>query len=86
MKLKPNFVVQDVDNIQFLIPLGSESFRGLVRSNRTAAFIVNCLREETTEEKIVDAMCETYDAPRETIAADVAEILGMLREINAVEE
>ncbi len=56
MKLKDDFIIQDVDGTQFLVPVGAEAFSGIVRSNRTAAYIVNCLKEETTEEKIVDAM------------------------------
>ena len=86
MKLKSDFITQDIEDTQFLVPLGGESFQGIVRSNKTAAFIVNCLKEETTAEAIVDAMCQKYDAPRETIAADVAEILDTLRGIHALEE
>ena len=52
---------------------------------RTAAFIVDCLKNETTEKEIVDAMCRKYDAPREVLAADVKEILEKLRGINAIE-
>lgn len=86
MKLKDEFITQDIDDTQFLVPVGVEAFSGIVRSNKTAAFIVNCLKEETTETAIVDAMCAKYDAPRETIAADVAEILEKLRSINAIDE
>ena len=80
MKLKTNFVTQEIEGTQFLVPLGREDFHG------TAAFIVDCLKEETTPEKIVDAMCSLYKAPRETIAADVEEILNKLRSIHALEE
>ena len=86
MKLKKEFVTQTIDDTQFLVPVGAEAFHGIVRSNATAAFIVDCLREETTEEDIVDLMCAKYDAPRDVIAADVAEIINTLRGINALEE
>jgi hypothetical protein len=86
MKLKSDFIVQDIDDTQFLVPLGHEAFNGIVRSNKTAAFIIRCLKEETSKEQIVDAMCAEFDAPRETIDADVEEILGTLRSINALEE
>ena len=86
MKLKGDFVTQVIDDTQFLVPLGGESFRGIVRSNKTAAFIVDLLKEETTAEAIVDAMCARYDAPRETVAADVGAILDTLRGIGALEE
>ena len=86
MKLKSDYITQTIDNTQFLVPIGAESFQGIVRSNKTAAFIVDCLKEETTEEAIVDAMCKKYDAPRDVIAADVKNILNTLRRINALEE
>ncbi len=86
MKLKEDFVTQDIDDTQFLVPIGAESFQGIVRSNKTAAFIVNCLKEETTEEEIVESMCKKYDVPRDTVAADVREILDNLRTISALEE
>ena len=86
MKLKPDFITQDIDDTQFLVPVSAEAFSGIVRSNKTAAFIVDCLKEETTEEQIVNAMCAKYDAPREEITADVKEILDTLRKINALKE
>ncbi len=86
MKLKENFITQNIEDTQFLLAVGETSFSGIVRSNKTAAFIVDCLKEETTEEQIVDAMCKKYDAPRETIAADVASIVEKLRGIGALNE
>lgn len=86
MKLKNDFITQTIDETQFLIPVGSESFNGIVRSNKTAAYIVDLLKEETTEEKIIDALCARYDASREVITTDVRKILDTLRSINALEE
>lgn len=85
MKLKSDFITQMIDGTQFLVPI-TGNFSGIARSNSSAAFIVNLLKEETTEEKIVDAMCRKYDADRATIAADVREILDKLRKIKALEE
>ena len=86
MKLRTDFVTQDIDGVQFLIPLGGEAFSGIVRSNETAAFLIDLLREETTEAALTDAMAAEYDAPRERLAADVARVLDTLRSLNALEE
>lgn len=86
MKIKENFLIQNVDDTQFLVPVGAEAFQGIVRSNKTAAFIVDSLKEETTEEQLVDKMFARYDAPRDEIAADVKAVLSTLRKINALEE
>ena len=86
MKLKDAFVTQQIEDTQFLIAVGGEAFSGVVRSNKTAAYIVDLLGSEITREEIVDAMCRKYDAPREVIAADVDGVLEKLRSIHALEE
>ena len=86
MKLKDTFITQDVEDIQFLVPIGGEAFQGIVRSNETAAFIANCLRKETTEEAIAEAMFAEYEAPKDVILADLRKILETLRGINALDE
>ncbi len=86
MKLKEGFVTQDIEDTQFLVPLSTDAFSGYLRSNMTAARIVDLLKEDTTEEKITDALYEEYDAARETIAADVKSVLDTLRSICALDE
>ena len=86
MRLKNDFITQEIDGVQYLVPVGAAQFFGMLRNNKTAAFIVDCLKEETTEEAVVDAMCEKYDAPPDAIAADVKGILSTLRSVGALEE
>ena len=85
MKLKSTFISQDIDDTRFLVPIGGEAFSGIVKGNSSAAFIIDCLKTDTTEEQIVDAMCAKYDAPRSVIAADAKDILEKLRGIGAIE-
>ena len=86
MKLKSGFITHEMDGEQIMVAAGGVKFSGLVRSNQTAAFIVNCLKTETTPDKIVDAIVAEYDAPREVIAADVKMVLAKLRSIGAIDE
>lgn len=85
MRLKDTFITHDSDKEQVLIDVTS-SFAGLVRSNRTAAFIVECLKKDTTIEQIVETMYEKYDAPKEVLQKDVESIVEKLRGIGALEE
>ena len=87
MKLKTGFITHMVGREQMMVAAGpaAKSFHGLVRSNETAAFIIDCLKKETTEEAIVAAMLEQYEAPRETVARDVHSVVEKLREIGALE-
>ena len=85
MRLKDTFITHGSEGEQVLIDVTS-SFAGLVRSNKTAAFIVDCLKTDTTKEQIVDAMYEKYDAPKEVLQKDVDAIIDKLRGIGALGE
>ncbi|MCH5300391.1 MAG: PqqD family protein [Ruminococcus sp.] len=86
MKLKNGFITHEMGDQQVMVAAGDTDFGGLVRSNKTAAFIVDCLKGETTKEKIVDAMVEKYDAPKDVIERNVEAILDKLRSIGALDE
>lgn len=86
MKLKEGFVVHNVAGDQYLVTAGNVDFRGIVRSNPTAAYIIDHLKEDTSIERIVDDMCEKYNADKETIETDVESIIESLRGIGAIEE
>ena len=88
MKLRDGFITYATDEEQIMVAAGSAAayFHGMVRSNRSAAFIIDCLMQDTTQEQIVNAMVEKYDAPREKIQADVERILESLRGIGALDE
>ena len=47
---------------------------------------MECLKDEVTEEEIVEKMLAKYDATKEQITKDVGDILAKLRGIGAVEE
>ena len=86
MKLKHGFVTSETGGEQIMVPTGEAKFSGFTRANAAAASIINCLKEETTPEKIVDAMAAVYDAPRSVLEADVAKIVDQLRSIGAIDE
>ena len=85
MKLKNTFITQEMDGEQIMVATAG-TFAGMVRSNATAAFIIDCLKKDATKETILDAMCEKYDASREVMASDVDKVLNNLRRIGALDE
>ena len=89
MKLKEEYVLYEArDDEMIAVATGKEAknFKGLLRANEAATFIMNCLKEETTEEEILDKMTEEYDADREVLSKDLKNILEVLRTIGALEE
>ena len=85
MKLKDTFITHTANNEQILVDT-SGKFSGIVRNNKTAAFIVDCLKEETSVEKIIDKVIEEYDAPLEDIKKGVEDVLDTLRKVGALDE
>lgn len=85
MKLKDTFITHTANNEQILVDT-SGKFSGIVRNNKTAAFIVDCLKEETSADDIVDKMVEEYDAPLEDIKKGVEDVLDTLRKVGALDE
>ncbi len=85
MKLKDGFITHETDGEQIMVSAGNTAFNGLVRSNETAAFIVDQLKSETSEQEIVAKMLEKYDAPEKVISVDVKRVLDTLRQIGALD-
>ncbi len=87
MKTKYNFEVMELDDDLVAVPVGSmsEDFRGVLKVNETAAAILKLLEEDTTEEKIVNALLEEYSGEREQIAFYVHEYIMKLTEEGIME-
>jgi len=85
MKLKNDFITHEADGQQLMISVGG-SFNGMVRSNSTAAAIIDLLKSETTREDIILAMLEKYDVERAVLEPDVDKVIDALRGIGAIDE
>ena len=86
MKLKNGFYTREVGGKQVMVGVAGTGFSGVVRSNETAAFIVNQLKNETTEDAIVAEMLKVYEVEEERVRRDVKMVIENLRGIGALEE
>ena len=86
MKLKKEFILYNAGEETLLVPGGKAAFSGVLKGNETLGAILGLLHTDTTEQAVVKAMCEEFDAPEERITADVRKVLTALREIGALEE
>ena len=84
MRRKQGFIVDEIAGENVAVPVGemSKSFHGMIKLNGTALFIWEQLENDVTEEQITDAIVAAYDVDRSLAAADVARIVGVLK--NAV--
>lgn len=88
MKLAKGFVTQNYRDEQLMVAMGpaGKVFHGLVRSNATAAFIIDKLKNDTTVREIAGALTETYEVDMQTALRDTEAVIEKLRSIGAVDE
>lgn len=86
MKLKEGFIVYNSGEQQILVPAGGQSFTGIVRSNETAAYIIDSVKEETTRKDLIRNMMNHYQIDEETASRGVDKVLQQLRQIDALDE
>ena len=88
MKLKDGIVLGNIDGHDFAIATGqlSSTLSGIINNNETANYIFKLLQKEQTEQSIISAMQERYDAPEDEIVADVKEFLATLDSYGILEK
>lgn len=88
MHIIGTYTIRNILDEIVAIPQGSatESFNGIISLNPVGQFLFACLREEQTEETLVQALTDNYEVDRETAAADVREFLDTLRQSDLLAE
>lgn len=88
MKLLQGVLVSEVDGEYVGVTLGKagKKFNGMIRMNGTAAFLVQRLQSEQSEESLTQALCEAYDVSAEEAAQNVRMVLDKLRGAGLLEE
>ena len=86
MKLNKNFLTHQTGNDTVIVPTANAGFSGVVQGNETLGVILDLLKEDTTEQQIIDKIAEQYDAPRAEIEEDVKGVISGLRKIGAIDE
>ena len=61
MKLNSGFIAHDDGDQKLLVSTGATKFSGLVRSNSSAGFIIQCLETETDEDEIIAKMQKKWN-------------------------
>lgn len=89
IRLNDEFIVFSAnDGETMLVATGGsrKAFSGLISINKTGERIVELLKNETSEQRIAEALADEYEVDTETVLADVRAFLDTLRAANALEE
>jgi len=87
MKLKYNFAIQEVTDFWAAVPVGKDAkkYRGVMSLNESAKDMMEFLREDITEEELVQKMLEEYEAPEDQVRKDVTEFIQKLKDADVLD-
>lgn len=85
MKLKYQFVINEVADKMVAVAVDSDEFNGMVKLNKTGAFIFEILKNDVTEDEIVAEMIKKYDATEEQLKETVHNFIESMKEKNIIE-
>lgn len=87
MRLKKDFILHKNEEEYVIVAVGetAEKFHGIVHLNSVAGKIVEFLKEDITEEELVQKMSEIYEVDSITLKKDVNNIVTKLKKANIVE-
>lgn len=82
MRLKYTFETMKLDDLIVAVPVGEQAneFHGVVKLNEVAASIFELLKNEITEEGIIDALEIEFDATRSELTDDVKKCIELFSE------
>ena len=88
MKLCGEFVVRKIMDNTVAIPVGQTALRlnGMILLNDVSEVIWESLEQETTLERILDAITDRFEVSREEAADDVLEFIEKLRKLQLLDE
>ena len=86
MVIKKDLIRRDIAGDTILVPVGKTVYdsNGLFVLNELGAFIWDILPQVETEEEILSAILKEYEVTPDEAAADLAEFLNKLREMEII--
>ncbi|MBQ7902523.1 MAG: PqqD family protein [Oscillospiraceae bacterium] len=87
MKIKKQLIKRDIAGDTILVPVGKTVYdsNGLFVLNELATFIWDILPSAENAQQIVEKILEEYEVTKEQAAADTAEFLGKLKELQVID-
>ncbi|MBQ8418922.1 MAG: PqqD family protein [Clostridia bacterium] len=84
MKLKDVIITEA--NGDYIAVTADGTFNGMIRMNRTAAFIAEELKEEKTLEQLIAAVCKKYDVAEEIAKQNILNVIKQFDSVGLIEK
>ena len=88
MKRNESFLLREVAGKQVVVPLGKAAveFPGMLTLNSTGVYLWELLKQEQTEDSLVEAFCQRYAVEDAVAREDIGAFLTKLRSVKAITE
>lgn len=80
MKIRDGFIAKKVAGTDIVVPVGENavSFKAIITLNESGAFLWHRLKDDTTKDKLVEALIGEYGIDSSVAEADVDDFLKLL--------
>lgn len=87
MKIKQGYILREVAGSHVVLPVGEATidFNGMASLNETGAFLFEKMKEDITENSLVEALLEAYEIDEATAKKDVEIFVSKIREAGIIE-
>lgn len=86
MRISIKYESEEIGNDCVLVSLDGNNFNGIIRTNRSAMFIIESLQNDITEDNLIKQYSSQFAINIDTATRDVRKILSQLREDNLLIE
>lgn len=87
MKIKDNFILQEITDDYIVVPVGVDASKlnGVIRLNDTGALLWKMMTiSDITEEVMVQALLKEFEVDEHTAKADVKQFISFLLEMGCL--
>ena len=87
MKISSGYLLRTIAGKNIVISVNdSLNFNGMITLNDTGVFFWNLMQNNTTKEKMLEAVLKEYDVSSEEAAKDIDEFIEKLSSANILED
>ena len=86
MKLKDGLFLKEMGDEFVVTAKSPDVFRGIIKLNKSGAFVFGLMNEGLSDDEIIAGMCEKYDVDSDTAKADYERFAEVFKKADLFED
>lgn len=88
MKISDKFILKTIDGESILVPINHDymSVQKIINLNETSLAIYQMIKDGLNTEEIISKMLAIYEVDKNTLSADVNDVIKQFKELGVVDE